>query len=298
MKSTLNTKSIGKIISDIKKDLCEGHQSPINILRDRFTGIPALVISAGPSAVHWQNIASDHSQPMLIIAVKQAIDGDLGLSGRAHLHFANAFNLQKYFYDRTKVLSFMTNSNPPVKLFQPWDVQYNIRPCKDPVIDNIATRHEFGKWTLGHSGLERPFGPGIMYESVIYTLIHMGVKQIATIGWDIASSDGLNKHFDDNRLFGDKATEQRKHTRYLRKLKLINMLSLGDLYAYSAHVRGLKYNKLNIHDWEPPLISASLVPFVRWLRSVGVDIRCFTDSTWFHDEVAIRLDTLSKHVSP
>jgi hypothetical protein len=293
MNSTSNAKSIEQIISEVKQKLHKGGQCTIDVLRDCFVGIPALVVSAGPSAVHWHNVAGDLSKPLLIVTVKQAVDGHSDLSGRTHIHFANVFNLKKYCYDRTRVLSFMTNSDPPAALFQPWDVHYTLRRRQDPINDNIAKSQHFDKWTLDQSGLIRPLGPGIMYESVIYTLIHMGVKQISTIGWDIASSEGLNNHFDDKGLFADKARLKRNHNQYLRKLKILNMLSLGELYAYYKHMRGQKYNLIMIHEWEPPLLSASLLPFVNWLKSMGVEIRCYTDSAWFPNEVAIRLAKLS-----
>ncbi len=33
--------------------------------------------------------------------------------------------------------------------------------------------------------MQRPWGPGMMTEVVIYLALHLGVKEISTIGWDL-----------------------------------------------------------------------------------------------------------------
>lgn len=44
---------------------------------------------------------------------------------------------------------------------------------------------------------ERPYGPGIMYETVFYLCNYMGIKNIYTIGWDVINN-GKDSHFLKN----------------------------------------------------------------------------------------------------
>ena len=48
--------------------------------------------------------------------------------------------------------------------------------------------------------LDRPWGPSIMHETVLYMAVHLGVSRIRTIGWDHIDPKGKkNKinHFYD-----------------------------------------------------------------------------------------------------
>ena len=53
----------------------------------------------------------------------------------------------------------------------------------------------------------RPCGPGIMYETVIYMAVHLGVKKIVALGWDLSNNNPKRekdyKHFydDDQKMF-------------------------------------------------------------------------------------------------
>jgi hypothetical protein len=48
----------------------------------------------------------------------------------------------------------------------------------------ISRTLEFDKWTIRNSPLYRPFGPGIMFETVLFFAYHLGFRQIYTFGWD------------------------------------------------------------------------------------------------------------------
>tara|TARA_B110000467_G_C17988085_1_gene298840 strand:+ start:81 stop:605 length:525 start_codon:yes stop_codon:yes gene_type:complete len=48
----------------------------------------------------------------------------------------------------------------------------------------LSDSKDFEKWTIDASGYSRPFGPGIMYETVFFLLKHLGFSKIKTIGWD------------------------------------------------------------------------------------------------------------------
>ena len=51
--------------------------------------------------------------------------------------------------------------------------------------NSLAYTRNFSDWKFENS-LDRPWGPGIMYETVLYHLVHMGFKKIIVCGWDYA----------------------------------------------------------------------------------------------------------------
>ena len=73
-----------------------------------------------------------------------------------------------------------------------------ITPSEDTALCNTL---EFDKYTLDKTIL-RPWGPGIISEVVFYMAVHLGVKSICTLGWDLTISDKVieGKHFYDNVL--------------------------------------------------------------------------------------------------
>ena len=46
--------------------------------------------------------------------------------------------------------------------------------------------------------IERPWGPGILYESVFYLLLYLKIKNVYTLGWDLSLSGNLNHYFDSS----------------------------------------------------------------------------------------------------
>jgi hypothetical protein len=78
---------------------------------------------------------------------------------------------------------------------------------KVPLIEEIGGRHR----TLAHlcnfndflfsKTLDRTVGPGIMLETVLHFAVHLGVKSITTLGWDL-DSHGSYFHNSDVKSKG------------------------------------------------------------------------------------------------
>ena len=50
-----------------------------------------------------------------------------------------------------------------------------------------------------HNKLHRPWGPGILYETVFYLCHYMGIKNVYTIGWDLAEhGKDISHYFSKN----------------------------------------------------------------------------------------------------
>jgi hypothetical protein len=62
--------------------------------------------------------------------------------------------------------------------------------------DILCFSRKFEENLLEHK-FERCLGPGIMYETILYTIIHLGVSEINVFGWDIAPNN--SHYYGDNR---------------------------------------------------------------------------------------------------
>ena len=270
----------------IKKDLSLRPKGPVDVLRGRFSGVPALVVSAGPSAIRWRQVYDLFKEPPLLVCVKHVIEINSELHDMSDLHFVNPYNLKRYCYDRNRVLSFYTKNYGGEDPIQPWDVCYEIDPSAGLTGKMLANDCDFESWTLNSSGLYRPHGPGIMHESVLFTLIHLGVSSIATVGWDIASPNGYNQHFNDLNARED--TSNIETAKDLRFRGAMRMVGLEKAYRIFSHYTNRTYDRIAMPLDEPSIISSSLVPLSDWLASKGVALRCYTNSPWIPDPIACR----------
>ena len=68
--------------------------------------------------------------------------------------------------------------------------------------NSLAFKKNYNDFLISETCTERCTGPGIMLETVFYTAIHVGVKSITTIGWDL---DKHGSHFykEEEKAFMD-----------------------------------------------------------------------------------------------
>ena len=74
---------------------------------------------------------------------------------------------------------------------------YEYRKCNKQYYKNsILYNKNFNDYEIDKKK-ERPYGPGIIYETVFYLCNYMGIKNIYTIGWDVIY-DKKDSHFLKN----------------------------------------------------------------------------------------------------
>lgn len=138
--------------------------------------------------------------------------------------------------------------------------------------ETVAYKHNFDDFLIEKTGINRPWGPGIIYESVFYSLLFMGAKKIITVGWDIADSSGGNKHFYDKKSVFKVVDE------IIRKV--FYKLRIGLVYNYVSYLLGRKYNYAGMLNGEADITSKS-VPYLKsWLASKNVELEIVSDSKW------------------
>lgn len=267
---------IKEIVDRLRQRLQRG-EDPIEVLDGAFQGRAALVISAGPSMRRWREMyeRERHTNPV-VVCVKQTL---LGIGELCDLHFVNPYNHQKYSEGLEARLVVFTDIAGAPDALGHRDVTFRTtKPSGSRIEDTLAATREFARWDLRRSGLSRPWGPGIMHESVLYTLLHMGVERIVTVGWDIADDRGGNAHYyDANRSAG----AQRARDLALRiRNRLMRIPALGTAMRFALHHSGHRYNPPSILKGEAHTVSQSLHDFLLWFRTRGMEIQIVSDSQW------------------
>jgi len=280
-----NSNSINSKILDIKQRLQNG-EDPIKLLNKAFDGQTALIVSAGPSCSRWREVYEKlltEKKQVLVITIKQALDvvGDL-----SHFHFLNSGNLKKYQHHPGCISIFTRNSINDV-VFGKYDIEFKVMEELDREAFYLARTNFYDAYELNKTGKYRPPGPGVMHESVFHTLVHMGIKHIETIGWDIANDNGINVHFDDNHgvLFhqtGLKFTLKHwmNQLGLLKVAKYINKFVSTATCFYKFHT-GRRINKSGMFLGEAELVSSSIPKLANWLERNFIFININSDSVWF-----------------
>ncbi|HEY6874647.1 MAG TPA: hypothetical protein VI298_18155 [Geobacteraceae bacterium] len=286
--------------SDTKKRITElktairQTNDPVRILENAFAGRDALVVSCGPSMCHWREVYErEIENNPLVVCIKQSY---LSLGGLCDLHFLNTWNLVRYQYKEKKspVMSFCTIDNETIS-FGTYDVIFKIPAEMIAKPENmLAITRDFSSYKLNGTGLSRPRGPSIMLESVIYSLIHMGVKRIVTIGWDIADDKGGNTHYynmDDfqgveehksGSKFKEAAKKLLEETLILPFAKEVKTKVKGML-SYVRFLTGKTTNISKMFPGEAELTAASIPSLISWLKQEGVELEIISNSKWMNE---------------
>lgn len=152
-----------------------------------------LILGCGPSFADFTDEDLIRiSENKVVFAIKQA---QSRLPDLIDYHFLNDNNLQDYFYpEKTKIVVEGPQGFPKF-LSDVADFLFVINNNSD-FSKSLSSTHDFDAWTLNNSPLFRPWGPGIMYETVLFFAEHIGAKNIYTIGWDLGPpGDNTRKHF-------------------------------------------------------------------------------------------------------
>lgn len=173
------------------------YREKVKLLHNKYQHEDCYILTCGPSLKKYsEDFLYDFLKDKLVFTVKTAYN--IGkLSEISDFHFFNCCNLpilnsnaEHYAYEDTISIS---SSNFEYGLrwssFQKTDIFFKI-PQVNPqtnMNDFIAINKHFDKFMLNKQ-FERPVGPGIMYETVIFTAVHLGVKNIITLGWDLSNT--------------------------------------------------------------------------------------------------------------
>ena len=186
----------------------------MNCLKDSFKDQTCYIIGCGPSL---NEIDADSLkktiQNDLVFSIKQAY---FPFEDLVDFHFFNCNNFTPFENKGHTIYCSQADALTEIAAQkyiwkdQKYDLNFVLRDNK--IIDNRLSRsYDFDKWCFSKT-LNRPWGPGIISETVFYMAKHLGVSKIRTIGWDHIdpnSTDTSIEHFykDDQFSINSKASK-------------------------------------------------------------------------------------------
>ena len=163
----------------------------IDALKDVAKGETAYIITCGPTlTTHDREELIKKLDGKLVLACKQAYDY---VKEVATFHLLSVYNYQDYTYHSEDTIRHwqLTAMNVQGELdrINKWGqrIDMMLPVYSTPWIQKFQTTaytRNFDNWDLYKEG-QAVWGPGIMYESGFPLAMHLGCKDIVTIGWDI-----------------------------------------------------------------------------------------------------------------
>ncbi len=218
----------------------------IFFLKDLLKNDKAYLFSCGPTLLeHGMEKLLDISKNNLAFAIKQAHDL---FPDNIDLHFYNCGNYKNYSYSLNPPLVIEASTNPS-GVGKNHDIRFLIKERN--FNNSLSIARNIEDWTLEKQPFLRPYGPGIMYEIVFFTVQHLGIKEFITIGWD-------------NKLVGSNPSEQ--HFYDIPK----NKFDKKQFIHYNEVGENIKINSL---IYEAKVTTEAMEPFYKWLKNNNVSLK-------------------------
>jgi len=237
----------------------------LKLLKDSYKDETCYIVSAGPSLKNYtQEYLKEKLEDKLVISIKQSFNI---LKEIVDFHVLNFTNFQPYDYSNTNNMVIWE----VFEQYHPEMILKNNLKCELmlPVIGNResdivkrinesqAGKLSFDDYTLDKT-MNRMYGPGIMYETVIHLALYLGVKKIVTLGWDIG---------DISKFKGDKYEDVWQDHFYE---------DTSDKMAYAP-------TPMNFHEVNTVVNSTEYLN--KWLLSKGVELNIISDRNPAHKSI-------------
>ncbi len=237
----------------------------LKLLKDSYKDETCYIVSAGPSLKNYtQEYLKEKLKDKLVISIKQSFNI---LKEIVDFHVLNFTNFQPYDYNNTNNIVVWE----VFEQYHPEMILKNNLKCELmlPVIGNResdivkrinesqAGKLNFDDYTLDKT-MDRMYGPGIMYETVIHLALYLGVKKIVTLGWDIG---------DISKFKGDKYEDVWQDHFYE---------DTSDKMAYAP-------TPMNFHEVNTVVNSTEYLN--KWLLSKEVELNIISDRNPAHKSI-------------
>jgi glycosyltransferase involved in cell wall biosynthesis len=160
----------------------------LDLLKDSFKGEECYLITCGPSLKEYTpEFLKEKLKDKLVIAIKQGYDY---VPEIVDFHLFNCNNFKLYEYKNNLPIVITTAGEPEEIISknvwttaQEYDIFMPIVNSNQDFNKALANTKEFDNYTLEKS-VERPWGPGMIYEVALFLTEHLGVSDLYAIGWD------------------------------------------------------------------------------------------------------------------
>lgn len=252
----------------------------IKALAGLGAGQTCYILASGPSLKEYEpERLNELLDGKLVFALKQSFEY---VPKIIDFLIINSWNFQKYDYSQRHPLVVREEgpNDPPV--YGGEDIKLDV-VAADDISTQLARKKNFDDFLFSRQ-LDRPWGPGVLYEIGFYLAVHLGVSRIVTLGWDVGvKSSPVMPHFYEA------ASPER--TRLLARAKTIADVRERNLFL---HENGILYNKPRIIPEEVDICAGVSGDWYRWLEGRGIPLRVVSTQSMVAPEIPrVRLeDTL------
>ena len=231
-------------------------------------GRDLLIVGTGPGAKSWSQVLSKMSTSTYIIALKRAIEFE-GLN--PNMHIFNSYNCRNY----SQYISSTCNSifvddvaSPPQ--FNSFDFRFCVqKSTTDPFSDCLVVNKDLERYKIQNSGILRPWGPGIMYEIVIFLIQHFSPRITRTVGFDLAlPGRNIEHYYPEDVLTPSCSSSSVSTKRYDKWYK--NKYLHDSMFLYNTGCQPMNGEIKMVIDFLPSII--------QWLNSYNLEIFFHTNS--------------------
>jgi hypothetical protein len=173
--------------------------SVLNSLKNKYKGKDCVVLTCGPSLKEYsKKKLIGFFKDKVVICIKEAI---LEYGDHCDIFFQNSTRDRYYDIDDKVFKIYQSRHRREMRK----DMNYDL------ILDEILSLFTKDKQLLVAKKFEdfildknpgRPWGPGILYESVFYFCKHIGIKNVYTVGWDLIDTTKthcIEHYFDDSK---------------------------------------------------------------------------------------------------
>ena len=241
----------------------------VDFLKDQFKGEECYLLSCGPSLRDYDpDYLREILKDKLVIAVKQAYDYvpdcvDFHLWNCSNLPLPNHEGNHYPYWEKEPITICSSNYDLGAR----WDAsnQHHDLFFKIPIrteINNefLTITKKFDDYLLEKS-LTRPCGPGIMYETAIYTAVHLGVSKITALGWDLSKENPKD---------------------------IKGAVSYSDEYPHFYEGSTEVFNRGDVLPWEVKVTCEASEDLYKWLKSRNIELELASSRSALSDIIPRR----------
>ncbi len=234
-------------------------EEKVGLLHNAYAGEACFILACGPSLAEYKpEELTALLRGKLVLCIKQAFDF---VETEADFLLLNSWNFRSYDFARGRpvVVRESGMADPPV--FLDGDIEMKI-PKPSSRDDQLALSKKFDDYTFSRQ-IDRPWGPGVLYELGFYLAEHMGCAKVVTLGWDVGVKNSPQMpHFYD--------TTSSDTVRVIRQAREIEDLAERNRFL---HDRGVVYNRPRIIPEEVDDCAAVSGDWANWLNGKGIELK-------------------------
>ena len=261
----------------------DSNEDRIIFLKNKFKGKKCVVLSAGPSmsSVDVNKLKENHKD-CYFISIKQTYNI---IADHCVFHFTNIYNYTPYNYKNRIITVTTTPQNWEKKYFDKGNINFNLVDIKSRE-QALVLNEEYSKYLIDEN-LLRPFGPGIMHETVLYFILHLGFSDCTIFGWDLGNKNNYTiKRFYENKsgykLFSNMLHQVTPNIYNNYYIRIENKIKE---YLYLIGFKNIVLNNPGIAKNEANTIAKTSYNFYNFFKSKKLNITIASDITLLDDRI-------------